>query len=65
MDRFVSVILPILPACACFGPMLIALGVVFRTPVRGPVRPKRSAACLVGGTLMITLTLFALVLRTI
>ncbi len=64
METFVETIMPIIPACACFGPVFMMFGVVLRTPVSGPVRPKRSAAFLVAGTVMITLTLFVLLVRT-
>jgi|APSaa5957512622_1039677.scaffolds.fasta_scaffold23514_1 hypothetical protein len=64
METFANAILPIIPACACFGPAFLMFGVVLRTPVSGPVHPKRSAAFLVAGTVMTTLTLVVLLVRT-
>jgi len=64
METFADAVLPIIPACACFGPAFVLCGILLRTPVSGPVRPKLSAVFLIAGTIMITLTLLVLLVRT-
>ena len=64
MESLANGILPIIPACACFGPTFVMFGILLRTPAVGEARLKRSAAFLIGGTAMITLTLLVLLFRT-
>lgn len=56
MDQILEILSPVVPACMCFGPVFIVIGIILRTPVNGQTnKHKRSLAYLVGGAVMITL----------
>jgi len=59
MKTLLDILLPILPACVSFGPLLVLIGVILRTPAKGAgaIQNKKSIAFLSAGTLMITYAL--------
>jgi hypothetical protein len=65
MREFADFILPIIPACVFSGPFFLAGGILLRTPLNGPIKPKLSLFYLLTGALMITLSLAVLLIRTI
>lgn len=65
METILGAVTPIIPACATFGPAFVLVGIVLRTPIKGPVRPKGSAIFLIAGTVMITVCQVVLFSRTV
>ena len=61
MKTLLEIFLPLLPACVTFGPGLVLIGVILRTPAKGAeaIQNKKSIAYLFAGTLMITYALTA------
>ena len=61
MKALLDMFLVFLPVCVTFGPLLLLLGVLLRTPAEGEgtIQNKKSKVFLFAGTVMITFALTA------